>query len=145
QHDLAGPEPLNLPAPLDRLQAGRCPSAIDVNLPKLPAAAYHTSRIDVHYCRTTAELPDDLRDQISRLYGRRDHAHLLVPGLDDLGRVVQGAAAAADSERHEHLFGDAANHVEQDGPALMTGGNVEEDQLVGPFGLVAPGHLDRVA
>ncbi len=40
---------------------------------------------------------------------------------------------------------DAAHHVEHDVAAFVAGADVEEDQLVGPFFLVAPRDLDGIA
>ena len=37
------------------------------------------------------------------------------------------------------------DHVERGRPRLVAGGDVEEDQLVGAFGVVARGLLDRIA
>src|SRR5579885_2647188 len=39
----------------------------------------------------------------------------------------------------------ARDHVEQDRPRLVRGGDVEEAELVGSLGVVAPRHLDRIA
>ena len=48
-------------------------------------------------------------------------------------------------QRHEDHLGRAAHHVEHDFAPLVAGGDVQKDQLVGPFALVARGHLDRIA
>ena len=48
-------------------------------------------------------------------------------------------------KRHENHLGRAADDVEHDVPPLVAGGDVEEHQFVGPFGLVAAGHFDRIA
>ena len=79
------------------------------------------------------------------LHGGRVDRHLVAAGLQQLADVVERADAAADGERHEHLLGRAADHVEHDVAALVAGGDVEEHQLVGPLLLVPRGHLDRVA
>ena len=81
--------------------------------------------------------------------GLRQAAELIetlsLPAFEQGADVVEGADAAADGQRHEHHFGRAADHVEDDVAALVAGRDVEEDQLVGPFLLVARGHLDRIA
>ena len=48
-------------------------------------------------------------------------------------------------KRHEADLGRPADHVQDDPAPLVAGGDVEEDQLVGPLRLVARGDLDRVA
>ena len=47
--------------------------------------------------------------------------------------------------RHEADLGRPADDVQDDPAPLVAGRDVEEDQLVGPFLLVARGDLDRVA
>ena len=48
-------------------------------------------------------------------------------------------------ERHENLLGHLLDHFEQDGPAFMTRGNVEKDQLIGAVRFIAARDFDRVA
>src|SRR5438445_526130 len=67
------------------------------------------------------------------------------PPLATTGLRTASADAAANRERHEDFFRDAAHHVEHDGPAFVTCTDVEEDQLVRAFFLVPPGNFDRVA
>src|SRR5262249_5772606 len=105
----------------------------------------HAARVDVDDGGAAAELTGDLGDQVRVLHGRGVDTHLLGPRLNEASGVVKGADAAADGERHENLLGNAADHVEHDGPALVARGNVEKDQFICAIGLVAPGDLDGIA
>ena len=81
--------------------------------------------------------------------GSRQAAELIetlsLPAFSRARMSSMRADAAADGQGHEHHLGGPAHHVEDDVAALVAGGDVEEDQLVGPFLLVAGGHLDRIA
>ncbi len=90
-------------------------------------------------------LPATARIEVGVLDGGRVDADLLGPGLDEPGGVVQGADAAADGERHEDLLGHPADHVFEDRPAFVAGGDVKENQFVGPLFLVTARDLDRIA
>jgi hypothetical protein len=48
-------------------------------------------------------------------------------------------------ERHETGVGRLLDDFPHGGASLMGGGDVEEDQLVGPLGIVGTGALDRIA
>ena len=65
--------------------------------------------------------------------------------MDEPHRVVERADATTDGERHEDGLRDAADHVEHDRTALVAGGDVEEDEFVGPLRLVAGRHRHGVA
>ena len=77
------------------------------------------------------------------LHGGRVDRDLVAAGQQQCADVFERADAAADGERHEHLLGRAADHVEHDVAPFVAGGDVEEHQLVGPFLLVPRGDLDR--
>ena len=81
--------------------------------------------------------------------GSRTAAELIdtlsAPGLQERPDVVEGADPAADGQRHEADLGRPPDHVQQDRPPLVAGRDVQEDQLVGPLGIVPRRHLDRIA
>ena len=82
----------------------------------------------------------------SRILHRRGvEADFLRPGLDEPGGVLQRADAAADGQGHEDLLHDPGDQVGHDLAALVAGGDVVEDQLIGPVVLISPGLLDGVA
>jgi len=67
------------------------------------------------------------------------------PEVEDRLGVLHGADPAADRERYEDVVGGAAGELDDRLAALVRGGDVEEDELVGALGVVALGQLDRVA
>ena len=105
----------------------------------------HPLGVDVDHDALAAEAPGGLADELRVAAGRRVDRDLVAAGVEQGADVVDGADAAADGQGHEHHLGGAPHHVEDDVAALVAGGDVEEDQLVGPFLLVAGGHLDRIA
>ncbi len=66
------------------------------------------------------------------------------PAFKQGANVVQRANSASDGQRHEDHFGGPADHVENDLTPLVTGGDVEEDQFVGPFLFIPRRNLDRI-
>ena len=78
-------------------------------------------------------------------HGRAVHADLVGAGAKQPRDVVGLPDAAADGERDEHLLRGASDHVLGRRAALDGGRDVEEHELVGAFGVVARGELDRVA
>src|SRR5262249_50484463 len=142
--------------PRDRFESRRHAAAVDVDLPPLSPLAPEgrgaggegfpdAARVDVNDGGAAAELARDRGDQFGSLHRSGVDADLFGAGLDEARRVVEGADAAADGERHEQLFRDAADHVEQDRAALVAGADVEENELVGAVLLVAARDLDGVA
>ena len=67
------------------------------------------------------------------------------PAQSNCANIVERADSAPDAQRHENHLGRPAHDVEHDGAPLVAGGDVQKDELVGPFLLVAGGHVDRVA
>ena len=59
--------------------------------------------------------------------------------------VGDGADAAADGERDEHLVGGAARELGDRVALLVRGGDVEEHDLIGALAVVVRCQLDRVA
>jgi len=45
---------------------------------------------------------------------------------------------------HEYHFRRSPDHVEHDVPAFMARRDIEKHQFIGPFRLIARGHLDRI-
>ena len=105
----------------------------------------HALGIDIHHNTLAAEPPGRLVHKLRILHGGRVDRHLVAAGQQQLADVLERANAAAHGERHEHLLGRAADHVEHDVAPFVAGRDVEEHQLVGPFLLVPRGHLDRIA
>src|SRR5579871_1084561 len=58
---------------------------------------------------------------------------------NDGAGVVESANAATGGERYGEFGGDAADCVEECGPAIARSGDVEDNEFVGAFGVVARG------
>ena len=101
--------------------------------------------VDVHHDALAAEPPGRPADELGIAHGGRVDRDLVGPRLQERPDVVQVADPAADGQRHEADLRRAADHVPDDLAPLVAGGDVQEDQLVGPFRVVPRGDLDRVA
>ena len=88
------------------------------------------------------ELRGDLAHELGASDGRRVHRDLVGAGAKQAAGVVDTADPAADGERDEHLLGGAAGDVEDRVAGVGRRRDVEEDELVGAFGVVAGGELD---
>ena len=91
--------------------------------------------------KTSAELGDQLRPR----QGRRVDRDLVGAGVEHRLGVVDRADPAADRERDEDVVGGPPGELDDRVAALVRGGDVEEDELVGALGVVARGELDRIA
>ncbi len=69
---------------------------------------------------------------------------LTTSGVEQGPHVVLVAHPAAHRERHEHLIGRLADHVEQGAASLVRRGDVEHGDLVGPRFVVPARALDRI-
>ena len=70
---------------------------------------------------------------------------LVGAGVEHGLSVVRRTDAAADHERDEDVVGGPPRQLDDRLTTLVRGGDVEEDQLVRPLGVVAGRELDRVA
>ena len=68
---------------------------------------------------------------------------LSAPGVDRRRRIVFGADAAADGQREEDLARDGADRARERLAAFERGRDVEDDDLVDAFDVVAPRQLAR--
>ena len=59
--------------------------------------------------------------------------------------VVYVADAAADRKGHEAALGRDLDHIQENLPPLVAGGDVKKDHLVGALFIVNVGYLHRVA
>ena len=65
QDDFAGAETLDLSRPFDGFKTGRRAAAVDVDFPEFLAIAVDSPGIDIHNCRTAAELAGHFGNQRS--------------------------------------------------------------------------------
>jgi len=114
-------------------------------LPDLDALAHHPLRVDIHHDALPAETPGRPLDEPGVLDRRRVDRDLVRPRVEQRPDVVQRPDPAADGDRHEAHLRRPPDHVQDDPAPLVTGRDVEEDQLVRPLQLVTGGDLDRVA
>ena len=70
---------------------------------------------------------------------------LSAPGVDGRRRIGFRADAAADRQRNEDAPGDGAHGVGERPAAFERGGDVENDDLVDAFLVVARGELGGIA
>ena len=70
---------------------------------------------------------------------------LSAPALSSSRMSPGRADAAADGQRNEDLIGGPLDDVDHRPAAVAAGGDIEENEFVGPFGVVEGGQLDRVA
>ena len=132
-------------AQLDGLEPGRNSAAVDVHLPHLAPAAIDPLGIDVDHDALAAEPPGGLPHQLGVAHGRRVDRNLVRPRAQERADVVQAPNPAADRQRHETNLGSAPYDVEQDRPAFVTGGDVQENQFIGTLQIITRRHGDGVA
>src|SRR5690606_2432862 len=76
--------------------------------------------------------------------GRGVDRDLVGAGAQQAVDVLDGADAASDRERDEHLLGGARDDVEHGAAVAARRGDVEEGQFVGALFVVEGGELDRI-
>ena len=142
EQDLAGAARLGLARPLDGIAPGRRRAAARVH----GVAAARALGVDGDDDGLAAVAA--ARARVSSA-GRRQRgavqADLVGAGVHDGRGVGLGPDAAADGERNEELRRDGADRLEQRAPAFERGGDVEQDELVDAFDVVAPRQRGRVA
>src|SRR4051812_21272779 len=145
QDNFTCPEPFDLLSPGDGLQARGHAAAVDVNFPHLPAIALDPFRIDI-YDNTLASKPaSGVVNELRVFHRGRVDRNFVGTSQQQLANVFDRADASAHRKRHEDLLCGAANDFKHDVAAFMTGGNVEKDELVGAFLLIASSDLDGIA
>ena len=85
------------------------------------------------------------REKLGLGHGGGVERHLVGSGTQDVAHFVDGAHAAADSERHECPARRSPDDIEDRAPSLAGGRYVEEDDLVCALAGVAFGQLGRIA
>ena len=96
---------------------------------------------------TTHWLPNLRAARVSKS-GSRDRpcvdADLVRTGAQQRIEVVHLTNAASDRERDEHCVSGAPHDVQHGRAATRTRGDVQEDELVGTFSVVASGQFHRI-
>ena len=83
-------------------------------------------------------------DDVGIVHRRRVQRHLVGAGAQHPPHVFDVANSPADGEGNEHLLGDALDNVHHRVAVVGRGGDVEEHELVGTFGVIARRELDGV-
>ena len=130
--------------PFDDFDARWGPSAVDVDFPKLLAVFNNPSGVHVHDDALGTEAFGGLADELWVCASDRIQRDFIATGLQQIPDVVDGTDPASDGQRHEDLVGSSTDHIDHDGALFMACGDIEEDQFVGSFELVASGDFDRV-
>lgn len=100
--------------------------------------------VDRHHDALAAEAAGALGDQFRPGHRRGVEAHLVGTGAQQFGDALHAADATTHGERDGHGLGGAPHQIHQGAAALMAGGDVEEDQLVGAGRVVAAGQLHGI-
>jgi hypothetical protein len=114
---------------------------VDVDLPPIRAGPFG---VDGHHHTLGAEAPRRLRDPLGVLHRRRVDAHLVRPGPQQGPEILHIPDPPADGEGDGEDLRHATHHLQQDPAVLDGGGDIQEDQLVGPFLLIKAGVRHRV-
>ena len=146
EQDLPRPEGFHPRAPLDRVEAGRAPPAVGVDLPpRLRRALAPLPRVDRDHDALGADLARRVGDE-ARVRDRRGvDGDLVRPRVEEPADVPDLADPAPHGEGDEDLARHRLDHVDQGVAFAGGGGDVEEGELVRPLLVVAPRGLDRVA
>jgi hypothetical protein len=149
EHELPGAELGGAHRPRQGIDPRGRAAAVHVDLPgrrpTLLPAPRHALGVDGHDDALRPETLGAAPDQLGVLNRRGVHGDLVGAGGEDHAHVVHAAQPAADGERDEHLFRAARRKLRDDSAALVRRRDVEEDELVGPLGVVARRELDRIA
>ena len=119
--------------PRDRIESGGIASAADHNFPCVCPRAWRRLPTPRLARRIRSRAPKSAR----AVDGGGIHGDFVGAGADDRACIVQGANAAARGEWNRELGGDAADRLEEGGTAISRSGDVEDDEFVGAFGVVA--------
>ena len=109
------------------------------------ACSRATLGVDRAHHALLSEVCSNLRDKVWSLNGSGVDAYFVGTGPQQLASGIHVAHASTDSERNEKLLGGTSNKIDHRVATIARRGDVEEDHLIGAFGVVASGELNRVA
>src|SRR5215831_20999018 len=146
QQDFAGAECRDLARVVDRIEPSGIAPPMRKNFPALGLAwLRYALGIDGDDDALVTKLFRRLLHEFPPGDSRRVDRHLVGAGSQELADVLDRAYPAADGERHEASLGRAPHHVEDDVAVLVTGGDVEERELVGASRVIGHRRLNRIA
>ena len=103
------------------------------------------SRVNRQHYALRAEMAGAFGEQWRTVDGGGVEADFVGAGAEQEVHFRDALDAAADGQGDAYFLGDRLHGGEQCPPILDAGGDVEKDQLVGAFGIVAGGDRRRVA
>ena len=83
--------------------------------------------IDIHHDTLAAEPACSLTHELWALACRGVDGDLVATGIQECADVLDSADAPPHSQRHEHHICGTPNHVNDDIPFLVAGGNVKKN------------------
>ena len=141
EEDLPGSALGDFNGPVDGLPCGRLTTSVGVDDPSaVPVAA----RVDRDDDALGAESLGRGVHEIRIIEGGGVHADLVGSGQKHGAHILDLADAATDGEGHEAGVRGLLDHLAHGGSSLVGGGDVEEDEFVGPLGIVGAGTLDGI-
>src|SRR6185503_18222955 len=141
QKDLADAQ-LDQPArPFDRVESGRGPAPVRVDLPPPGLRQLRIDGSDDALCAVAARRFADQRRIVDAC---GIDADLVGARRQQRADVVDVRDAAADRQRNENLIGHGFDHVVEEGPRFDARLDIEKRELVGALLVVAPRDLDRI-
>jgi len=145
EDDFTGTEFFDFARPSDGFESGGEASAIDVDFPEFPAVLLDPTGVDIDDDALAAETERGFADEIGIPDGGGIDGDFVATGVEESADVFESTDATADGQGHEDDFGGALDDIEDDISLLVAGGDVEEDEFVGSFLLVAGGDFDGVS
>src|SRR5690606_32830339 len=102
------------------------------------------SGIDGHHDALAAETARPLLHQFRTENGGGVDRHLVRTGPENPEHVLHGGNPSAHREGNAQLRGRFLDDIHHRPPSLLGSGNIQEDQLVGPFPVIQPGQFHRI-
>ncbi len=143
EKDLARAKSFDCLGPLQGINPGGSPAAVDVDLPS-GGMAFRALRVHGNHDALRAELVRRFGYQAGALDRSRVDSHLVSAGLQYSAEILDAPDSPADGERNEHLLGGAGGKLYDDVAPLVAGGDIQEDDLVRALLVVERCEFDRV-
>ncbi len=142
EENLTRPAAADLGGPGDDVEAGGIAASVGIDL---PGAITIGAGIDGDHDGLVAESGGSVVDDLGVLDRGGIQTDLVGPGEEQGTHVGHGPDSPADREGHEAAGGGALHDVKDGAAAIGGGGDVEEDQFVGPLIVISDGGLHGIA
>ena len=143
--DSSSPAPRSAGAfrPLDRVEPGRLAARRGCRRPSRALPSRRASIATTMHWRPNRSAPATIRSGLGIAAVLIET--LSAPARSNCRDIFGRANASADRQRNENCGGGAFDDVDHGVARIGAGGDVEENKLVGAFGVVKGGELDRIA